>query len=83
MTRSISNDLPGWGVLFHGLVGDGSISVSISTSFNNTVFTKSKIALKWDAFISTIFALKNLTIPSCKFLLKQEKTNMGKNILVL
>jgi hypothetical protein len=28
MTRSISDDLPGWGVLFHGLVGDGSISVS-------------------------------------------------------
>ncbi|CAJ2658250.1 unnamed protein product [Trifolium pratense] len=27
MTRSISDDLPGWGVLFHGLVGDGSISV--------------------------------------------------------
>ncbi|WJX27263.1 hypothetical protein P8452_16102 [Trifolium repens] len=27
MTRRISDDLPGWGVLFHGLVGDGSISV--------------------------------------------------------
>ncbi|KAJ1428681.1 Solute carrier family 13 [Sesbania bispinosa] len=27
MTRRISDDFPGWGVLFHGLVGDGSISV--------------------------------------------------------
>lgn len=54
MTRSISDDLPGWGVLFHGLVGDGSISVSISTSFNNTIFLLSKIACKWDSFISTV-----------------------------
>lgn len=56
MTRSISDDLPGWGVLFRGLVGDGSISVSISTSFNN-IFLLSKIAFKWDAFNSTILAL--------------------------
>jgi sodium-dependent dicarboxylate transporter 2/3/5 len=38
MTRRISDDIPGWGVLFHGLVGDGSISVSISIKkFNNKV----------------------------------------------
>ena len=29
MTRRITDDIPGWGVLFRGLVGDGSVSVSI------------------------------------------------------
>lgn len=28
MTRRITDDIPGWGSLFHGLVGDGSVSVS-------------------------------------------------------
>ncbi|KAJ1427143.1 Solute carrier family 13 [Sesbania bispinosa] len=27
MTRRITDDIPGWGSLFHGLVGDGSVSV--------------------------------------------------------
>lgn len=28
MTRSITDDIPGWGSLFHGRVGDGTVSVS-------------------------------------------------------
>lgn len=28
MTRRITDDIPGWGALFDGLVGDGSVSVS-------------------------------------------------------
>ena len=28
MTRSITEDIPGWGDLFHGRVGDGTVSVS-------------------------------------------------------
>lgn len=28
MTRRITDDIPGWGSLFHDLVGDGSVSVS-------------------------------------------------------
>jgi len=28
MTRRITDDIPGWGTFFHGLVGDGSVSVS-------------------------------------------------------
>ncbi|XP_061339841.1 tonoplast dicarboxylate transporter-like [Gastrolobium bilobum] len=27
MTRRITDDIPGWGAFFHGLVGDGSVSV--------------------------------------------------------
>ncbi|XP_014517146.1 tonoplast dicarboxylate transporter [Vigna radiata var. radiata] len=30
MTRRITDDIPGWGVLFHGLVGDGSVSVMVA-----------------------------------------------------
>ena len=29
MTRSITDDIPGWGVLFDGRAGDGTASVSI------------------------------------------------------
>lgn len=29
MTRSITDDVPGWGSLFNGRVGDGTTSVSI------------------------------------------------------
>jgi len=29
MTRSITDDVPGWGALFNGLAGDGTVSVSI------------------------------------------------------
>lgn len=28
---SLSFDIPGWGACFHGLVGDGSVSVSIAS----------------------------------------------------
>lgn len=28
MTRSLTNDIPGWGVLFDGKVGDGTVTVS-------------------------------------------------------
>lgn len=28
MTRSITDDVPGWGALFHGRAGDGTVSVS-------------------------------------------------------
>ncbi|KAJ0988152.1 hypothetical protein J5N97_006508 [Dioscorea zingiberensis] len=31
MTRSITNDVPGWGALFHGHVGDGTVSVMMAT----------------------------------------------------
>ncbi|XVF87857.1 hypothetical protein PTKIN_Ptkin18bG0154500 [Pterospermum kingtungense] len=31
MTRSITEDIPGWGALFHGLVGDGTVSVMAAT----------------------------------------------------
>ncbi|PQM39779.1 malate transporter [Prunus yedoensis var. nudiflora] len=31
MTRSITEDIPGWGVLFKGLAGDGTVSVMIAT----------------------------------------------------
>ncbi|XP_027332121.1 tonoplast dicarboxylate transporter-like [Abrus precatorius] len=30
MTRRITDDIPGWGALFHGLVGDGSVSVMVA-----------------------------------------------------
>ncbi|KAI4296007.1 hypothetical protein L6164_035997 [Bauhinia variegata] len=30
MTRNITDDIPGWGTLFHGLVGDGSVSVLVA-----------------------------------------------------
>lgn len=29
MTRSITDDVPGWGALFNGRVGDGTASVRI------------------------------------------------------
>ncbi|GLU20567.1 hypothetical protein SLE2022_367580 [Rubroshorea leprosula] len=31
MTRSITDDIPGWGALFHGRAGDGTVSVMIAT----------------------------------------------------
>lgn len=31
MTRSITDDIPGWGVLFDGRVGDGTVSVMMAT----------------------------------------------------
>ncbi|XP_022721052.1 tonoplast dicarboxylate transporter [Durio zibethinus] len=31
MTRNITEDIPGWGALFHGRVGDGSVSVMMAT----------------------------------------------------
>ncbi|XP_072993639.1 tonoplast dicarboxylate transporter-like [Typha latifolia] len=31
MTRSLTNDLPGWGALFHDNVGDGTVSVMMAT----------------------------------------------------
>ncbi|XP_059438495.1 tonoplast dicarboxylate transporter-like isoform X2 [Corylus avellana] len=31
MTRSITDDIPGWGALFNGRVGDGSVSVMMAT----------------------------------------------------
>eukprot|EP00262_Sarcandra_glabra_P018443 TRINITY_DN661_c0_g2_i1.p1 TRINITY_DN661_c0_g2~~TRINITY_DN661_c0_g2_i1.p1 ORF type:complete len:555 (+),score=44.31 TRINITY_DN661_c0_g2_i1:65-1666(+) len=31
MTRNITDDVPGWGVLFNGLVGDGTVSVLMAT----------------------------------------------------
>lgn len=40
MTRRITDDIPGWGSLFHGLVGDGSVSVSIVFSSYMTHHTK-------------------------------------------
>ncbi|MED6110632.1 hypothetical protein PIB30_044765 [Stylosanthes scabra] len=30
MTRNITDDIPGWGSLFHDLVGDGSVSVMVA-----------------------------------------------------
>lgn len=32
MTRSITDDIPGWGSLFNGRAGDGTVSVSICKS---------------------------------------------------
>ena len=32
MTRSITDDIPGWGVLFNGRAGDGTVSVNNQTS---------------------------------------------------
>ncbi|PSS28613.1 Tonoplast dicarboxylate transporter like [Actinidia chinensis var. chinensis] len=31
MTRSITNDIPGWGTLFNGRAGDGTVSVMMAT----------------------------------------------------
>ncbi|KAM3348942.1 hypothetical protein ACQJBY_022249 [Aegilops geniculata] len=31
MTRSLTNDIPGWGVLFHGKVGDGTVTIMMTT----------------------------------------------------
>ncbi|KAE8673442.1 Tonoplast dicarboxylate transporter [Hibiscus syriacus] len=31
MTRSITADIPGWGALFHGRAGDGTVSVMVAT----------------------------------------------------
>lgn len=31
MTRSITDDIPGWGALFNGLAGDGTVSVMMAT----------------------------------------------------
>ncbi|XP_010530066.1 PREDICTED: tonoplast dicarboxylate transporter [Tarenaya hassleriana] len=31
MTRSITDDIPGWGALFHGRAGDGTVSVMMAT----------------------------------------------------
>ena len=31
MTRSITDDIPGWGILFNGRAGDGTVSVSVSS----------------------------------------------------
>ncbi|KAL4386772.1 hypothetical protein GQ457_09G000990 [Hibiscus cannabinus] len=31
MTRSITEDIPGWGALFHGRAGDGTVSVMVAT----------------------------------------------------
>lgn len=31
MTKSITDDIPGWGVLFNGRVGDGTVSVMMAT----------------------------------------------------
>jgi hypothetical protein len=28
MTRTLTDDIPGWGVLFHNKVGDGTVTVS-------------------------------------------------------
>ncbi|KAE9594745.1 hypothetical protein Lal_00043157 [Lupinus albus] len=30
MTRNITDDIPGWGIFFHGYVGDGSVSVMVA-----------------------------------------------------
>lgn len=35
MTRNITDDIPGWGSLFDGRVGDGTASVSIEYSVIN------------------------------------------------
>uniref|UniRef100_A0ACD5VG73 Uncharacterized protein n=1 Tax=Avena sativa TaxID=4498 RepID=A0ACD5VG73_AVESA len=31
MTRSLTNDIPGWGVLFDGKVGDGTVTIMMAT----------------------------------------------------
>lgn len=42
MTRSITEDIPGWGSLFGGRAGDGTVSVSIGdlceSGFNRIVY---------------------------------------------
>lgn len=37
MTRNITDNIPGWGVLFHNKVGDGTVTVSAK------IITKTKI----------------------------------------
>lgn len=34
MTRSITEDIPGWGSLFGGRAGDGTVSVSMIVNSN-------------------------------------------------
>ena len=46
MTRRITDDIPGWGALFHGRVGDGSVSVN--TVFSLEVFNSKVITPKFD-----------------------------------
>lgn len=44
MTKSITDDIPGWGVLFNGRVGDGTVSVSTIT---HELHKFSKNELQW------------------------------------
>lgn len=47
MTRSITDDIPGWGALFEGRAGDGTVSVSIyiyNPSYTN-LFNPFEIAM--------------------------------------
>lgn len=38
MTRNITEDIPGWGALFHGRAGDGTVSVSNKNIRSNYTF---------------------------------------------
>jgi hypothetical protein len=38
MTRSITDDIPGWGALFNGRAGDGTASVSIVPQDRSILF---------------------------------------------
>lgn len=42
MTRSLTDDVPGWGALFNDRVGDGTVSVSIYI-LNRPHFQKSTL----------------------------------------
>lgn len=50
MTKNITDDIPGWGALFNGRAGDGTVSVSISLT--HYVITFSQFA-PLNAFINT------------------------------
>lgn len=39
MTRSITDDIPGWGALFKGRAGDGTVSVSSCLRIPHTLFS--------------------------------------------
>lgn len=50
MTRSISEDIPGWGALFEGRVGDGTVSVSIITEEITYISIRYKVYISWGSW---------------------------------
>lgn len=50
MTRSITDDIPGWGSFFNGRAGDGTVSVSTTLNYIIPLITINKINLYINIF---------------------------------